>query len=107
MDSIYRGDTFRVDITASLKDGTVYEFQQGDTIKVGIKSKLSNAKCACLKTINIEEAAKVVNVVFPHDETKRWCEGEKILEVELTDTQGNVYTLSQEKLKIVGDVINE
>ena len=103
----FRGDTFRFDFTANLEDETIYEFQKGDILKVGIKSKLSNTKCACLKVINIEEATKVVNIVFPHEETKKWCEGEKILEVELTDTQGNVYTLIQEKIKIVGDVINE
>lgn len=103
---IFRGDTFKFDFTASLEDGTLYKFQPGDTLKVGIKERLTNPKCGVLKTIDIEEEAETIKIVFTHEETKKWCEGNKILEVELTDTQGNVYTLSQEKITVKGDVIN-
>lgn len=105
--NIFRGDTFKFDFTANLEDGTIYEFQKGDILKAGIKQKLSNSKCSLHKRIEIEEPTKTVRIVFSHEEMKKCCEGEKILEVELTDTQGNVYTLTQEKIKIVGDVINE
>ena len=102
----YRGDTFKFDFTANLGDDTPYVFQPGDILKIGIKEKITNSKCAVLKTMQIEEPKIEVNIVFPHEETKHWCEGDKILEVELTDTQGNVYTLTQEKLTVKGDVIN-
>ena len=105
--NIYRGDTFKFNFTAKLEDETPYKFQPGDLIKVGIKARLTNPRCAVLKPIIIEEEKDSVQVVFSHDETKKWCEGDKILEVELTDTQGNVYTILQEKITIVGDVINE
>lgn len=107
MKPIYRGDTFKFDFTANLEDGTVYEFQPGDILKVGIKEKLSNPKCAVLKIINIEESTETVKIIFPHEETKKWCEGDKLLEIELTDTEGNVTTLLQDKIKIIGDVIND
>ena len=45
---IYRGDTFKVDFTATL-DGSVYQFKTGDTLKVGVKDKLSNTKLENLK----------------------------------------------------------
>jgi hypothetical protein len=104
---IFRGDTFKFDFTANLEDGTAYEFQVGDTLKEGVKDKLSNSRYVLFKTINFEKPTETIPIVFSHEETKRWCEGDKILEIELTDTQGNVYTLVQEKIKIVGDVINE
>lgn len=103
---IYRGDTFKFDFTANLEDETPYVFQPGDILKIGIKERITNPKCAVLKTITIEEPKENVHIEFPHEETKHWCEGDKILEVELTDTQGNVYTLTQEKLTVKGDVIN-
>lgn len=103
---IFRGDTFKFDFTANLEDDTPYIFQPGDILKIGIKEKITNPKCAALKTIRIEEVKETVNIIFSHEETKHWCEGDKILEVELTDTQGNVYTLTQEKLTVKGDVIN-
>lgn len=104
---VFRGDTFKFNFNSALEDGTPYKFQPGDLIKVGIKTRLSNPRCAVLKTITIEEETDLIKVIFPHEETKKWCEGDKILEVELTDTQGNVYTVLQEKMTIVGDVINE
>lgn len=104
---MFRGDTLKFDFTANLEDGTLYKFQPGDTLKVGIKERLTNPKCGVLKKINIEEDTDTVKIVFPHEETRKWCEGDKVLEVELTDTQGNVYTLLQEKIKVMGDVIDE
>jgi hypothetical protein len=104
---IYRGDTFKFDFNATLEDGTNYEFQPGYILKVGIKEKLSNSKCAVLKTLKIEEATEVVSFIFPHEETKKWCEGDKLLEVELTNTRGEVTTLYQGKIKVIGDVIDE
>lgn len=104
---IFRGDTFKFDFNATLEDGTNYMFQPGDTIKVGIKEKKSNSKCGVLKTLKIEEATDVANFVFSHEETKHWCEGDKLLEVELTTENGEVATLYQGKITVTGDVINE
>ena len=104
---IFRGDTFKFNVKASLEDGTVYIFQPGDTVKVGIKEKLSNSKCGLYRKIDVNEATETLEVVFVHEEMKKCCEGIKVLEVELTDTQGNVYTIYQDKIQIVGDVIDE
>lgn len=105
--NIFRGDTFKFNVKASLQDGTVYKFQPGDIVKVGIKEKISNSKCGLYREIKVEEEAEKLQVIFSHEEMKRCCEGTKLLEVELTDTQGNVYTIYQDKIQVVGDVINE
>lgn len=104
---IYRGDTFKFDFVANLESGETYTFQPGDIVKVGIKNKITNPKCGMLKIINIEEATDILNIVFSHEETKKWCEGKKLLELELTNTKGEVTTLYQGDITIVGDVINE
>lgn len=103
----FRGDTFRFNFYATLEDGTNYVFQKGDIIKVGIKQKLANSKCFLYRKIVIEEPTSEIPITFTHEEMKRTCEGDKLLEVEWTDKYGNVATLYQEKLTIVGDVINE
>lgn len=105
--NIFRGDTFKFDFTSALEDGTLYKFETGDIVKVGIKSKLTSSKCALFKRIDVEEPTEVLHIEFSHDEMKKCCEGDKLLEVELTRTNGDVITLYQEKLTIVGDVINE
>jgi hypothetical protein len=104
---IFRGDTFKFNFNATLEDGTSYIFQPGDILKVGIKEKISNTRCGLLKTIEIEEETDNLLIVFQHEETKKFCEGDKLLEIELTDTDGNVTTLLQQKIKVIGDVINE
>ncbi len=106
MNPIYRGDTLRFDYTAELEDGTAYEFQPNDIIRVGIKDRLTSSKYVLYKEININEVTPKLRISFSADEMKKCSLGDKLLEIELTDTQGNVYTLSQEKLTIVGDVIN-
>lgn len=104
--SCFRGDTLKLEITASLNNEP-YSFRVGDTVKVGIKAKKSKPKCALYKEVKVTEEKDTIVVVFSHDEMKKTCEGDKILEAELTDVSGNVYTLFQEKLKIEGDIINE
>ena len=104
---VYRGDTFRFNLAAGLEDGSIYEFQQGDILKIGVKETLSKSRYLLFKQINIEEPVTNIRVEFTPNEMKGCSLGDNILEVELTDTQGNVYTISQEKLTIKGDVINE
>ena len=103
---IYRGDTLKFDFTATL-EGAVYQFKIGDLLKVGIKDRLSSSKYVLYKEIKITEATETVPIIFSHEETKKCSLGEKILEVELTDIEGTVTTLYQEKIKVIGDVINE
>ena len=107
MEDIYRGDTFKFDIAAELEEGIPYTFQKGDIIKVGMKASLAQSKCNLFKKIVVEEATDTIPVAFSHEEMMKCCEGIKLLEAELTDTEGNVKTLFQEKVKIVGDLINE
>ena len=104
---IFKGDTFKFDFGATLEDGTVYEFQQGDILKVGVKDRLSSSIYVLYKKIEIQEATEEIRVYFPAAEMEDVSEGDKILEVELTDTSGNVSTLYQEKIKVKGVVINE
>jgi hypothetical protein len=105
--NIFRGDTFKFDFTSALEDGTLYKFEVGDIIKVGIKNKKTNSKCALFRKIEIEEPTDTLHIEFTHKEMKKCCEGDKLLEVELTRTNGDVITLYHEKITIVGDVINE
>lgn len=104
---LYRGDNLIFDFDTTLEDGTLYEFQKGDILKVGIKGKITNPKCALQKIIEIFEPTTTLTIEFTHEETKKWCTGTKILEIELTDTNGRVYTLNQEELTVLGDVIND
>lgn len=103
---IYRGDNFKFNVTAK-KDGELFIFYPGDSLKVGIKNKLTNTNCELLKKILITERTDTVAVDFSHEETKKVCQGTKVLEVELTDSDGNVSTLYQGKINVKGDVINE
>ena len=104
---IFRGDTLRFDFTSTLEDGTLYEFEIGDIVKVGIKNKKTNSKCALFRRIDIKEPTDTLHIEFTHEEMKKCCEGDKLLEVELTRANGDVITLYQEKITIVGDIINE
>lgn len=103
---IFRGDTLKFDFTATL-DKKPYSFKKGDVLKVGIKESLKRPKCGLLKRIDINEDTESVRICFSHEEMKKVCEGDKILEVELTTTNKEVLTIYQEKIKIKGDVINE
>ena len=103
---IYRGDTFKFDFTAT-KNGEPFNFRNGDSVKVGIKNKLTNPKYELFKKILVEEETDTIAVNFTHNDMMNVCEGEKILEIELTDTEGNVSTLYQDKINVMGDVINE
>lgn len=104
---IYRGDNLIFDFDTTLEDGSLYEFKKGDILKVGIKEKLTNPKCSLQKTIEIFEPTTALTIEFTHEEMKKCCLGTKILEIELTDVNGRVYTLNQEELTILGDVIND
>lgn len=105
--NIFRGDSFKFDFNSTLDDGTAYVFQKGDTLKVAIKDRLSSSIYVLFKEINIEEATEEIRIAFTNEEMADITEGDKILEIELTDNQGNVSTLYQEKIKVKGDVINE
>jgi len=104
---VFRGDTFEFDFNATSKDGGAYIFEPGDSLKIGIKQKLSNTKYVLFQKIDIEEEMDTVTVIFSHEEMKKCCKGDKILEVELTDKNGVVRTLYQNKITILEDVIDE
>ena len=101
----FRGDTFKYDIGVKMGDGSLYVFIPGDIIRIGIKNKLTNSRYVAYKEIEIEEKTTEVTVEFPPKETKKWSLEPKILEVELTDTHGDVRTIYQDKIEMKGDVI--
>ena len=103
--SVYRGDDFYFDIGANYEDDSILEFNTGDIIRVGVKDKLTNSRYVLFKEIPIEQKTDTESVHFTGQETKKCSEGEKILEVELTQTDGSVSTLYQDKLTLKGDVI--
>lgn len=110
---LVRGDTFQFDFFATLEDDGSpealenYAFIPGDRLKIGIKTRVTSPKYLAYKEIEITEKTESVPVEFAAEEMKKMTIGDKILEVELTDTFGDVRTIYQEKIKIVGDVINE
>lgn len=103
---IIRGDTLKLDFSATLGK-EVYEFKMGDVLKVGIKDRLSSSKYVLFKTYTIDKPTETVIIFFSHEEMKKCSLGDKILEVELTESDGIVSTIYQEKIKVKGDVINE
>jgi hypothetical protein len=104
---IYRGDDFDFEFSSILDDKTNYIFQPGDILKVAVKEKMSNSKYLLFKKIEIEKETDTVSIAFDHQQTKKCSKGNKILEVELTNKDGRVITLYQEKLTILEDIINE
>lgn len=104
---IYRGDTFKFEFSATLEDGTEHTFKEGDILKVGIKPRITNSEYQIYQKRQITEPTKTVLFEFSHEETMKMTIGEKIMEIELTDTSGVVSTLYQEQIIVVGDVINE
>jgi hypothetical protein len=103
----YRGDTFEFDFNAKSINGEAYIFKTGDSLKIGVKEKASNMKYVLFKKIDIKEDTETITISFSHEEMKKCNVGDKILEVELTDKEGNVRTLYQDTLTIMEDVINE
>ncbi len=104
---IYRGDTFKFEFSATLEDGTEHTFQEGDILKVGLKTSMPNTEYQIYQKKQITEPTKIVLFEFSHEETMKMTIGTKIMEIELTDTFGVVSTLYQEQIIVVGDVINE
>ena len=104
---IYRGDTFEFDFSSTLTDGTTYIFKEGDLLKIGVKEKLNNSRYLLYREVKIEKETDKIAIVFKPEETKKCSKGDKLLEVELTDKEGNVRTLYQDKLTIKEDLINE
>lgn len=101
----FRGDTFRHDIGAKMKDGSLYLFLPGDVLRVGIKNKIANTRCIAYREIEVTEKTLTVTVEIPPNETKKWSLEPKIIEAELTDTHGDVRTIYQDKIEMKGDVI--
>lgn len=107
---IYRGDTFKFDFSATLEDGTIHTFEDGDILKAAIKTNIKNSDYVLYQKITIVEPTQTVTFEFTHEEMMRvpvTDNEEAILEVEFTDTAGRVSTIYQEEIEIVGDVINE
>ncbi len=104
---IFRGDTFKFDFSATLEDGTVHTFQPGDILKAGLKVTCRDKEYQIYQKKELTEETDTVTFEFSHEEMMKVSPNEKILEIELTDTAGRVATLYQEKITIVGDVINE
>lgn len=101
----FRGDTFKYDIGAKLDNGSLYVFLPGDTLRVGIKNKLTNTKYIAYKEIEITKKTTSVTIEFPPTETRKWRLEPKIIEAELIDTHGDVRTIYQDKIEMKGDVI--
>ena len=104
---IFRGDTFKFDFSAYLENGTIHTFQAEDILKVGMKANTRSSEYILYQEKQITEQTDVVTFEFTHEEMIEATLGEKLLEIELTDTSGRVSTLYQEEIIIVGDVINE
>ena len=106
---IYRGDTFKFDFSATLEGSTnLHIFEAGDILKAGIKTDIRNNEYIIFKEITIQEPTTEVTFEFSHEEMLNApIKDNAILEVELTNTAGIVSTIYQEKIEIVGDVINE
>lgn len=103
---IFRGDTFEFDFQIDLTDGSQYEFQVEEILRIGMKRNVNEKKYTCFKEIKIEKSAHILTVIFENEEMEKVNEGKYILEIELTMTNGKVKTVLQENIEIVGDVIN-
>ena len=104
---VYRGDTFKFDFSATLQDGTVHIFKIGDILKAGMKSDIKKSEYELYQKKELTEDTDIVTFEFSHTEMMKTRPGNRILEIELTDTTGRVSTLYQEEITIVGDIINE
>lgn len=102
----YRGDDFSFDFGTTFENKEDYVFQVGDIIKVGVKTRETQSRYELYKEIKITEATDTITISFTNKETKRVSAGDKLIEIELTQANGTVRTLFQDKLTVKGDVVN-
>lgn len=83
-----RGDTLKVYVTPSYKDGTPYEPIQGDRIRFALKHKIDDEEPIILREIPIDT---LLLHVLP-EETKGLSYGTYVYDIEITYANGDVDT---------------
>lgn len=68
--NLTRGDIAEFSITAKNDDGTNYQFQVGDTIKLSIYEKKDYSKLILSKSVEILEASESATLTLTSTETK-------------------------------------
>lgn len=67
---INRGDSGTIAISAINDDGTNYEFQPGDLIRLNVMEKGNVSNVVFSKEINVKEASTIVDMFLKSEETK-------------------------------------
>lgn len=99
--TLTRGDTFGANIEIYRPDGTLYEPQEGDTIRFAMKAKITDAEPIILKDIPI---STMMLVILP-EETKDLQYGNYVYDIELTKANGAICTfITKSTLKLTEEV---
>ena len=66
------GDSALIGVSAKDKDGELYEFEVGDTIKFTVKAtaKKTDGNVLVEKSVSVDESTDVVNVMLEPNDTK-------------------------------------
>ena len=107
--ALYKGNSVNVKFNVEDKDtGEAYIFQEGDTVKVGIKSSLDDTTYILYKEFKITEQGDSLALILTPEETEiSVTEEDAILEIELVYNGGqSVNTVYQNTIKLEGVVID-
>ena len=100
--TLTRGDTFIASIIPTRRDGSRYEFQEGDSMRFAMKRKYTDEEPAILKNIPIEEDETdpdrnlVGKLQIEPEDTKQLKCCEYVYDIELTTAAGDVDTFIAE-----------
>lgn len=67
---ITRGDIANIVVSASLQDGTMYTFSQGDVVSFKVYPRKNYEKIVLKKEVTVSEETETVNIYLEHDDTK-------------------------------------
>lgn len=99
--TITRGDTLKVYVTPSYKDGTPYEPVEGDSIRFAMKQKLTDTEPLLIKPIPTDTLLLHLEPSI----TKELAYGAYVYDIELTHSNGDVDTfITKATLKVTEEV---
>ena len=86
--TLTRGDTFKTVITINNHDSEVYQPQEGDVVRFAMKKKYKDEKPLLVKILDNED---LLLELTPED-TKSLNFGDYVYDIEITLSNGEVYT---------------
>lgn len=98
------GDSALIGVSAKDKDGELYEFEVGDTIKFTVKAtaKKTDDNVLVEKSVSVDESTDVVNVMLEPNDTKSLDFKKYYYDIQLIKVNGWVDTIIEDSIFKVG-----